>query len=123
LDRDALARRSVADDAELAGRDLEAEAAALDARPLAGDFDQLAADAPARHLDQVARDGGTRGRRLGLDGPLLSGDLLARLAHEGTQHGGLGAAAQLLEQRPPPRLELAQEAARGVQVLGPAAPL
>src|SRR5207245_11482756 len=105
------------------GRDLEAEAAALDARPLARDLDQLAADAATRHLDQVARDGRTRGRRLGLDCVRLGGDLLARLAHEGTQRRRLGAAAQLLEHRAPTRLERAQEAARGGQLIGPAATL
>src|SRR5207245_6495044 len=95
----------------------------LDAGPLARDLDQLAADAAARHLHQVARDGRTGGRRLGQDRARLRGDLLARLAHEGAQRGRLRAAAQLFEQRPPARLELAQEAARRVPVLGPAAAL
>src|SRR5262249_61686787 len=56
-DGDALAGCRPLDHAQLIGRDLELEAAPLDARPLAGDLHELAANAAPHHLDHVASHG------------------------------------------------------------------
>ena len=95
LDGDALARRPGRDETELIGRDLELEAAALDACARPRDLDQLAADAPPRHLDRIARRRGTPGRAAVLG--LVRGDRLLRLGHEGAQRRALRPPAQLLQ--------------------------
>src|SRR5581483_304325 len=80
---------------------------------------QLAADAAAGHLDQLAdagRAGGRRRNDLGA-APL---DLVRRLLDEARERLGLGPPPQLLEDRPPLGAQRAQEVARLVEVLRPA---
>src|SRR5947207_7491224 len=118
-DRDPLPRRWPLDHAELIGSNLELEAAAPDARALADDLDELAADAAPHYLDHVAGDRRARDATFRRERGGARSDLRLRVAHEVTQGRRVGSLPELVEQCPAPTLELVQETARRLEILDP----
>jgi hypothetical protein len=113
--------RSASARPQLRGRYLEAQPAAPDAGAVAHDLDQLAADAAPDELHGVAGDWSARLSRHGAERLVARPDLRRALADEAAQACGVGLRPELLDERPPAHLEVAEEAARVVEVLLPAA--